>query len=67
MRQPKGEKHDEGEMFYLKQFSCQGNHTFAPDRKARQVKCGKCGVGFIVPVGSTLKEGHIYIKDAMVI
>ena len=33
----------------------------------RTVKCAKCGIGYILSIGSTIDKGHIYINGQLAI
>jgi hypothetical protein len=57
-----------GELIRVKDpLTCiKGRHEFAY-ASALEAKCKKCPVGYILPEGSEIKDGHIYIKDELVI
>ena len=58
----------ESEMLTLKLVSCaKGGHDFIYGRKANEVKCKRCPVGYILTPGMYMKEGHIYSGDELVV
>ena len=61
------EKSEGKEIHELKQVSCTKSHTFVHTKKAREVQCINCPVGFILSSNSTLKDSHIYINGQLVI
>jgi hypothetical protein len=47
-----------------------GEHSFKSDGMEMgllRVKCINCPLGYFIPIGGSLKDGHIYLKGAFVI
>jgi len=50
-----------------KQMSCKSKHEFRNGKKANEAKCMNCPVGYILPVGSEIRNRHIYHNDELII
>lgn len=47
-----------------------GGHFFAVigmDMGMQQVRCDRCPIGYYLPHGGVVKDGHIYIKDVLMV
>lgn len=67
MKREEIEKELEGEQIKIQPSRmCQGGHHFRYS-KGLEVKCEKCPVGYILPIGGALKDGHVYINEELVI
>lgn len=51
-----------------KEITCaKGGHFFEHTRKALEVKCKKCPAGYLLFPGASVKDGHIYAGEQLLV
>lgn len=58
-------KHAEVQRHHLKPAK-KCKHSFR-HVSSREVECVNCSIGFFIDAGSSLKDGHIYYNDKLII